>query len=75
MTELWTIRDIGAFGKWAPTYVAQSIVTLPGFPLPIRITGPDAKPRWIADDVKAFIATRVSAPCPQRSERSKLTGT
>lgn len=56
ISELWAIKDIAAFGKWAPTYVAQSIVVLPGFPRPIRVTGENAKPRWIADQVKAFIA-------------------
>lgn len=60
ITELWTIRDIAAFGKWAPTYVAQSIVVLPQFPKPIRVTGERAKPRWIADQVKAFIANLAS---------------
>ena len=60
ITELWTVRDIAAFGKWAPTYVAQSIVVLPGFPKPVRVTGENAKPRWISDQVRAFIANLAS---------------
>lgn len=57
--ELWTVKDIAAFGKWAATYVSNSIVFLPGFPRPVRITE-NAKPRWIASQVKAWAATRVS---------------
>ena len=60
ITELWTVRDIANFGKWAPTYVAQRIVVLPNFPKPIRVTGENAKPRWIADQVKAFVANLAS---------------
>ena len=59
ISELWTVKDIGAFGKWAPTYVAQSIVVLPDFPRPVRITE-NAKPRWVADQVRAWITTRFS---------------
>ncbi len=59
MEELWTIRDIAAFGKWAPTYVAQSVVVLPDFPKPVRVTGEKAKPRWFSDQVKEWLTTRV----------------
>ena len=58
--ELWTVKDIAAFGKWAPTYVAQSIVVLPGFPKPARVTGENAKPRWAACQVRAFVASLIS---------------
>ena len=58
--ELWRVADIAAFGKWAPPYVAQSIVTLPKFPKPVRVTGENAKPRWIASQVRAFVANLVS---------------
>ena len=57
--ELWTVKDIGQFGKWAPTYVAQSIVCLPDFPRPVRIKE-NAKPRWVAAQVRKWIVTRVS---------------
>lgn len=60
ISELWTVKDIAAFGKWKPNYVAQAIVVLPGFPRPIRITGENAKPRWIADQVRAYVASLVS---------------
>ncbi len=59
ISELWTIREIAAFGKWAPTYVANKIVAMPDFPKPVRITGENAKPRWIAEQVKAYAASRV----------------
>lgn len=58
--ELWTVKDIAAFGKWAPTYVAQTIVVLPKFPKPIRITGENAKPRWVAREVRQFVANLIS---------------
>lgn len=58
--ELWRTDEIAAFGKWAKTYVAQYIVTLPDFPRPVRVTGENAKPRWIASQVRAFVATRAS---------------
>lgn len=58
--ELWTIRDIAQFGKWAPTYVAQSIVVLPGFPKPVRVTGERAKPRWVAAQVRQYVASLIS---------------
>lgn len=58
--ELWAVKDIAAFGKWAPTYVAQSIVVLPGFPRPVRVTGENAKPRWIAAQVRQFVANLAS---------------
>ena len=58
--EMWSIRDIATFGKWAPTYVAQSIVVLPGFPKPVRITGENAKPRWVARQVRAYVANLIS---------------
>ena len=50
--ELWAIKDIAAFGKWHPVYVQQAIVVLPDFPKPLRITGPNAKPRWVAGHVR-----------------------
>jgi hypothetical protein len=58
--ELWTVKDIAAFGKWAPTYTANVIVCLPQFPKPIRVTGENAKPRWVSNQVKAFIASLAS---------------
>lgn len=58
--ELWTVRDIAAFGKWAATYTAQSIVVLPNFPKPVRITGENAKPRWVARQVRQFVANLIS---------------
>jgi hypothetical protein len=58
--ELWSIKDIAAFGKWAPTYVAQSIVVLPKFPKPAKVTGENAKPRWVARQVRAFVANLIS---------------
>lgn len=58
--ELWTVKDIAAFGKWAPTYVAQTIVVLPKFPKPVRVTGENAKPRWVASQVRAFVASLIS---------------
>ena len=60
ISELWTVKDIATFGKWAPTYVSQSIVVLPGFPKPVRITGENAKPRWIVDQVRAYVLSLVS---------------
>lgn len=58
--ELWRIRDIALFGKWAETYVAQKIVVLPDFPKPVRVTGENGKPRWIANQVKAYVASLIS---------------
>jgi hypothetical protein len=58
--DLWSVKDIAAFGKWAPTYVAQTIVVQPGFPKPVRITGENAKPRWVARQVRAFVANLIS---------------
>ena len=75
VTELWRVKDIAEFGKWAETYTAQYIVTLPGFPRPVRVTGPNAKPRWISDQVREFVANLASSPYPQQTERSRSTGT
>lgn len=68
--ELWTIREIATFGKWAPTYVANTIVNLPGFPEPLRVTGPGAKPRWISNAVRAWAANLASLPSPPQTGRS-----
>lgn len=51
-------EDVGALLKVSARYVTEEYVPAPGFPKPIRLTGPDGrrgKPRWQRRDIVAWI--------------------
>lgn len=52
-TDLWSIKEIASYLKYSTGQVRDRVVTMPGFPDPIRIrTGAGrGKPRWKAVEV------------------------
>lgn len=59
--ELWGTAEIAERVSLARRYVQARIVTQPDFPAPIRATGEDAKPRWVASEVIQWFEARRAA--------------
>ena len=49
--RLWSMTEIAEYSGYGRGYVEQDIITQPGFPKPVRATGPNAKPRWVCAEV------------------------
>lgn len=58
--ELWSIATIAERTGYKRRAV-EKIVTLPDFPAPIRATGENARPRWVAAQVMAWFEGRQQA--------------
>lgn len=48
--ELWGYDELARYAKLARSYVANSVVVMPGFPRPIKL-GPKSHPRWVSQEV------------------------
>lgn len=59
--ELWDTERIAERTGYQRRYVQNRIITKPDFPVPIRATGDDAKPRWVAAEVIAWFEGRRAA--------------
>jgi predicted DNA-binding transcriptional regulator AlpA len=55
--ELWNIAAIAERTGYKRRAV-EKIVARPDFPMPIRATGDDARPRWVAAEVIAWFEGR-----------------
>jgi predicted DNA-binding transcriptional regulator AlpA len=55
--ELWNISTIAERTGYKRRAV-ERIVSMPDFPAPIRATGDDARPRWVASEVMAWFEGR-----------------
>jgi hypothetical protein len=52
--------DVAAMLKYEPRYVTEQLVLAPGFPKPIRLTGPEGRrgqPRWLRASITDWIAS------------------
>lgn len=58
--QLWTIAAIAERTGYKRRAV-EKIVARPDFPPPIRATGDDARPRWVAAEVIAWFESRRQA--------------
>lgn len=56
--ELWNTTEIAARTGYTRRYVEEKVVSKPDFPAPVRITGEEARPRWIASEVVAWVERR-----------------
>lgn len=59
--ELWDTAKIAALTGYGRRYVQNRVVNQPDFPVPIRATGEDAKPRWVASEVIQWFERRRAA--------------
>lgn len=59
--ELWNTVEIAERTGYTRRYVEEKIVSRPDFPAPIRATGDDARPRWVASEVVAWFQARRAA--------------
>lgn len=59
--ELWNTNDIAERTGYTRRYVEEKIASRPDFPIPIRATGDDARPRWVASEVVAWFQSRRQA--------------
>lgn len=56
--ELWNTAAIAERTCLTRKYVEEKIVSRPDFPAPIRATGENARPRWVASEVIAWFEGR-----------------
>lgn len=59
--ELWDTAKIAELTGYGRRYVQNRVVTQPDFPVAIRATGDEAKPRWVASEVVAWFERRRAA--------------
>lgn len=59
--ELWNTDEIATRTCYTRKYVEEKIVSRPDFPQPIRATGEEARPRWVASEVIAWFEARRQA--------------
>ena len=60
---LMDAEDVGAYLKCSARYVQEEYVRAPGFPKPLRLTGPDGRrgqPRWRRQDITAWVDFHVN---------------
>ena len=60
---LMDAEDVGAYLKCSARYVRERFVLAPGFPKPLRLTGPNgsrAQPRWRRQDITAWVNSHLN---------------
>lgn len=51
-------RDVAAILKCTPRYVTERFIITPGFPRPLRLTGPNgsrSRPKWQRSEIMAWV--------------------
>ena len=74
-TALLDAEDVGAMLKCTARYVREEFLKAPGFPKPLRLTGPDGRrgnPRWRRQDINAWVAAHVNG-ASKRGGRPRMT--
>ncbi len=56
--QLWTAEDVAAYLRLAPRVVVERVRYAPGFPRPVRVTGPRGKLTWVPQEVRAWAMQR-----------------
>ena len=62
---LMDAEDVAAFLKCSPRYVLEDYAKAPGFPKPLRLTGPEGRrgnARWKREDIQTWVDSHVEVP-------------
>lgn len=69
-------EDVAAILKCSARYVTEQYTLSPGFPKPLRLTGPDgrrSKPRWKRSEVMAWVDSHANGAVKRGGRPRKTT--